>query len=84
MPPEHRAPPLAPNRETHRPIPLAAKVITDESTQWSLAEARKRGVRIRMLVEGDRTDAKPVKYASRADYETLLERGSSSPSISRR
>jgi len=32
-------------------------------------------VRIRMLVEGDKTDAKPVKYASRADYEHLLERG---------
>lgn len=50
-------------------------VITDESTQWSLSEARKRGVRIRILMEGDRTDAKPVKYAGRADYETLLRDG---------
>jgi cardiolipin synthase len=50
-------------------------VITDESTQWSLAEARKRGVRIRILMEGDRTDAKPVKYAGRADYESLLRQG---------
>ena len=50
-------------------------LITDESSQWSLREARNRGVRIRMLVEGDRTDAKTVKYASRGDYESLLEMG---------
>ena len=50
-------------------------LITDESSQWSLQEARQRGVRIRMLVEGDKTDAKTVKYASRADYEHLLEMG---------
>jgi len=50
-------------------------LITDESSQWSLREARNRGVRIRMLVEGDKTDAKTVKYASRGDYESLLEMG---------
>jgi cardiolipin synthase A/B len=50
-------------------------LITDESTQWSLAEARRRGVRVRMLVEGDITDAKPVKFAGRADYERLLAQG---------
>jgi cardiolipin synthase A/B len=50
-------------------------LITDESSQWSLREARQRGVRIRMLVEGDMTDAKTVKYASRADYDRLLEMG---------
>jgi cardiolipin synthase len=50
-------------------------LITDESTEWSLREARQRGVRVRMLVEGDKTDAKPVKYASRAAYERLLEMG---------
>jgi cardiolipin synthase len=49
--------------------------ITDESTQWSLLDARQRGVRVRVLVEGDRTDAKPVKYASRALYEPLLRAG---------
>src|SRR4029079_85977 len=38
-------------------------------------EARNRGVRIRMLVEGDKTDAKTVKYARRGDYEQLLEMG---------
>jgi len=50
-------------------------LITDESSQWSLQEARRRGIRIRMLVEGDKTDAKTVKYASRADYDHLLELG---------
>jgi cardiolipin synthase len=49
--------------------------ITDESTDWSLADARRRGVRIRLLVEGDITDAKPVKFASRASYERLLAQG---------
>jgi cardiolipin synthase len=50
-------------------------LIIDESSRWSLLEARRRGVRIRMLVEGDKTDAKTVKYASRADYESLLAMG---------
>ena len=49
--------------------------ITDESTDWSLIEARRRGVRIRVLVEGDVTDAKPVKFASRALYDRLLAAG---------
>ncbi len=49
--------------------------VMDESTQWSLEDARRRGVRVRMVVEGDITDAKPVKFASRASYEHLLERG---------
>ena len=50
-------------------------LITDESSQWSIAEARRRGVRVRMVVDGDRTDARVVKYASRAQYERLLEEG---------
>lgn len=50
-------------------------LIVDESSRWSIDEARKRGVKIRMLVEGDKTDAKTVKYASRADYESMLEEG---------
>jgi cardiolipin synthase len=50
-------------------------LITDESTNWSLTEARRRGVRVRMLVEGDITDAKPVKFAGRAAYERFLEQG---------
>lgn len=50
-------------------------LITDESIDWSLAEARRRNVRVRMLVEGDITDAKPVKFAGRAAYESFLELG---------
>ena len=50
-------------------------VVLDESTEWSLMEARRRGVRVRLLVEGDMTDAKPVKYASRSDYDALLAAG---------
>ena len=49
--------------------------VTDESTLWSLADARHRGVRIRLLVEGEITDAMPVKYAGRHTYERLLELG---------
>jgi cardiolipin synthase len=50
-------------------------LITDESTRWSLSEARTRGVRVRMLTEGDITDAKPVKFAGRAHYEHFLQQG---------
>jgi cardiolipin synthase len=50
-------------------------LITDESTRWSLAEARRRGVRVRMLLEGDITDAKPVKFASREEYGLFLAQG---------
>jgi cardiolipin synthase len=49
--------------------------IVDESSSWSIAQAAKRGVRIRVLVEGDLTDAKPVKYASRDSYDALLGQG---------
>jgi cardiolipin synthase A/B len=49
--------------------------VVDESTRWSLEDAVRRGVRVRVLVEGDITDAKPVKYASRADYDRLLQLG---------
>ncbi len=50
-------------------------LITDESSRWSIAEARKRGVRVRLLTEGDVTDAKPVKFAARALYDEFLELG---------
>lgn len=49
--------------------------VTDESIVWTIEEARRRGVSIRILVEGDITDAKPVKYASRHVYEQLLQMG---------
>ena len=50
-------------------------IILDESTRWALDRARERGVLIRLLTEGDLTDAKPVKYASRYDYQSLLDSG---------
>lgn len=50
-------------------------LITDESTRWSLADARRRGVRVRMLVEGDITDEKIVKFAGRAHYRQFMEQG---------
>lgn len=49
--------------------------ILDESTRWSLSEARKRGVRVRVLTDGDITDAVPVKDASREGYQQLLDWG---------
>jgi cardiolipin synthase len=50
-------------------------LVTDESTRWSLREARRRGVRVRMLVEGDITDAKPVKFAGREEYDLFMSDG---------
>ena len=49
--------------------------ITDESSRWALEDAVKRGVKIRLLLEGDITDAMPVKYASRKHYEQLMQLG---------
>jgi cardiolipin synthase A/B len=49
--------------------------VTDESTLWALEDAVRRGVKIRILMEGDLTDAMPVKYASRRTYERLLKQG---------
>ncbi len=49
--------------------------VTDESTTWALEDAVRRGVKIRMLVEGDKTDAMPVKHASRQAYEQLMSLG---------
>jgi cardiolipin synthase len=49
--------------------------VTDESSRWALEDAVRRGVKIRILVEGDITDAMPVKYASRNHYDQMLEMG---------
>ena len=49
--------------------------VTDESSEWALRDAIARGVKIRILVEGDITDAMPVKYASRQAYDRLLASG---------
>jgi cardiolipin synthase len=49
--------------------------VTDSSTRWALQDAVQRGVRVRILVEGDITDAKPVKFASREAHDWLLAQG---------
>ncbi len=49
--------------------------ITDESSRWAFKDAIARGVKIRILVEGDITDAMAVKYASREGYDQLLSMG---------
>jgi cardiolipin synthase A/B len=49
--------------------------VTDESSEWALRDAVARGVKIRILVEGDITDAMPVKYASRQAYDRLIAAG---------
>jgi cardiolipin synthase A/B len=49
--------------------------VTDESSRWALQDAGRRGVKIRLILEGDITDAMPVKYASRKHYEDLLNAG---------
>jgi cardiolipin synthase len=50
-------------------------VVLDGSMRFALDEARARGVRVRLLTEGGRTDAAAVKYASRAQYQALLDAG---------
>lgn len=49
--------------------------ILDESTRWSLGRARARGVRVRVLTDGDITDSMAVKHAAREGYQDLLEQG---------
>ena len=49
--------------------------LLDESTSYALDRAVERGVKVRVLVEGDVTDAKPVKYSSRHAYDGLLQKG---------
>jgi cardiolipin synthase A/B len=49
--------------------------ILDHTTRWALDHARERGVRVRLVTEGEITDALSVKRASRAEYDELLQRG---------
>jgi len=50
-------------------------LVLDESTRYVIMQAARRNVRVRLLVEGERTDAMPVKFASRRDYDEMLEAG---------
>jgi cardiolipin synthase len=49
--------------------------LTDESSDWAFTDAVHRGVKVRILVESDKTDAKAVKYASRQAYDRLMSLG---------
>ena len=49
--------------------------ILDESSRWAFDQARRRGVRIRVVTDGEITDSMPVKYASREGYQQLLDWG---------
>jgi len=46
--------------------------VLDSSTLDALTAARQRGVRVRILTDGDKTDTKSVKAASRSAYDGLL------------
>jgi cardiolipin synthase len=49
--------------------------VLDSSVRLALDRARARGVRIRILTDGEVTDAKSVKHASRNEYAPLLDGG---------
>jgi len=49
--------------------------VPDASALAALYEARARGVRVRILSDGDVTDAKSVKHATRHTYQRLLDAG---------
>jgi cardiolipin synthase len=49
--------------------------VLDASVRIALSEARRRGVRIRILTDGEITDTKSVKHASRNEYAALLDAG---------
>ncbi|KRB02420.1 phospholipase D-like domain-containing protein [Lysobacter sp. Root690] len=53
----------------------AAYFVPDELTQRALLEARKRGVRVRILVPGEHIDSDAVRLASRAQWGPLLQQG---------
>jgi cardiolipin synthase len=50
-------------------------VVLDSSMRLAIQDAMKRGVRVRVLTDGQITDAKPVKYASRHEYDRLMSSG---------
>src|SRR5205085_1776928 len=49
--------------------------LIDPSSRWALDLAASRGVKIRILTEGDNTDARVVKYAGRNAYADLMAKG---------
>ena len=49
--------------------------VLDSSIRLALSNARARGVKVRLLTDGDITDTKSVKHASRNEYDEMLEAG---------
>jgi cardiolipin synthase len=59
-----------------RTIDLAmAYFVPDDLTLQALVDARRRGVRVRIVMPGQITDAKPVRRASRALWGEILRAG---------
>lgn len=60
----------------HHTIDLESSYfVPDSSAAFVFAEARQRGVAIRILTDGDITDATSVRQASRHAYQPLLDQG---------
>ena len=53
----------------------AAYFVPRPAFSEALAEAARRGVRVRVLVPGEHIDKGPVRIAGRASYDELLEAG---------
>ena len=49
--------------------------VPDRASREALVAAARRGVRVRLLLSGRNTDARPVRYAGRIYYHDLLEAG---------
>lgn len=61
---------------SERSIDLAAAYfVPDELVRRALLDARRRGVRIRILVPGEHTDSDTVRLASKAQWEDLIRAG---------
>ena len=56
----------------------------DELLTKALLAARKRGVRVRILVPGPHTDSDTVRLASKAEWGPLLQAGVEITNTSRR
>jgi cardiolipin synthase len=53
----------------------SAYFVLDRTARRALVDAVKRGVRVRLLLQGPHTDLRLVRYAGRNDYRRLLEAG---------
>ena len=53
----------------------ASYFVPDEMTRAALIDARKRGVRVQLILPGKHIDTETVRSASRASWGPLLEAG---------